>query len=370
MTEGTSPFLVDGQERLLRDDLLRCLRDRRFDQVDLLVSFVMKSGLDLIRGGLTDALDRGARLRVLTTDYLAVTDPDALARLLDLAELRPDTAATRVFQDPAVSFHPKAYLFSSTDGSIAEVFVGSNNLSASGIAGGVEWAVGVEHSAPFLAAFERLWSDPRSRPLTQALLADYRQRWQPPGARATGVIPEPPATPPAPRPVQREALTELERTRLDGYRAGLVVMATGLGKTWLAAYDSARPQFRQVLFVAHREEILRQSLEVFRRVQPDADLGLYYGGAKQPEARVLFAGVQALAANLRSVRARTIRLPRDRRVPPRRCAQLPEGHRLLSAGIPARPDGDPEPAGWCRPAGVVRGQLGLRVSAYRRHRAR
>jgi superfamily II DNA or RNA helicase/diadenosine tetraphosphate (Ap4A) HIT family hydrolase/HKD family nuclease len=293
-----SSVLVDGQERLLRDDLLRCLRDQRFDQVDLLVSFVMKSGFDLIRGGLADALDRGARLRVLTTDYLAVTDPDALARLLDLAELRPDTAATRVFQDPSVSFHPKAYLFSAADGSTAEVFVGSNNLSASGIAGGIEWAVGLDHSAPFLAAFERLWSDPRSRPLTHALLADYRQRWQPPGARATGVIPEPRAVPPAPRPVQREALTALEQTRLDGYRAGLVVMATGLGKTWLAAYDSARPQFRRVLFVAHREEILKQSLEVFRRVQPDAELGLYYGGAKQPEARVLFASVQTLAANL------------------------------------------------------------------------
>ena len=86
---------------------------------------------------------------MLTTDYLAVTDPDALARLLDLAELRPDTAATRVFQDPSVSFHPKAYLFSSADGSIAEVFVGSNNLSASGIAGGVEWAVGARTQRAF-----------------------------------------------------------------------------------------------------------------------------------------------------------------------------------------------------------------------------
>src|SRR5262249_38226847 len=139
--------------------------------------------------------------------------PDALARLLDLGELRPDGASTRVFQDPSVSFHPKAYLFSFADGSIAEVFIGSNNLSASGIADGIEWAVGADHGAPFLAAFERLWSDPRSRPLTRALLADYRQRWQPPAARVTGTIPEAPATPPAPRPVQREALEDLERTR-------------------------------------------------------------------------------------------------------------------------------------------------------------
>ena len=80
--------LVDGQHRLLRDDLLRCLRDPRLDRVDLLVSFVMKSGLDQLHGGLVDALDRGARIRMLTTDYLAVTDADALARLLDLAEVR------------------------------------------------------------------------------------------------------------------------------------------------------------------------------------------------------------------------------------------------------------------------------------------
>ena len=257
----------------------------------------MKSGLEQVYGGLLDALDRDAKVRVLTTDYLTVTDADALARLLDLAELRPEAIATRVFHDPATSFHPKAYLFSSADGAVAATFVGSNNLSASGIGGGIEWAIGADQAAPLIAAFERLWSDPRSRPLTHELLADYRLRWQP-AAHTAGVVPEPPARPPAPRVVQREALDALEQTRLEGFRRGLVVMATGLGKTWLAAFDTARPQFRRVLFVAHREEILRQSLEVFRRVQPDADLGLYYGGAKQSDARILFASVQTLAGSL------------------------------------------------------------------------
>ncbi len=207
--------LVDGQERLLRDDLLRCLRDPRFDRVDLLVSFVMKSGLEQVYGGLLDALDRGARVRVLTTDYLTVTDADGLARLLDLTELRPGVITTRVFHDPATSFHPKAYLFSSADSRAAAAFVGSNNLSASGIGGGIEWAIGVDQAVPLLAAFERLWADPRSKPLTHELLADYRLRWQP-AAHTTGVVPEPPARPPAPRPVQRDALTALEQTRLEG----------------------------------------------------------------------------------------------------------------------------------------------------------
>ena len=276
---ATEPYaLVDGQDRLLRDELLRCLRDPRFDRVDLLVSFVMKSGLEQIHGALLDALDRGVKVRVLTTDYLTVTDADALAGLLDLAEVRPDAVATRVFHDPATSFHPKAYLFSSADGLAAATFVGSNNLSASGIAGGIEWAIGADQAAPLLASFERLWSDPRSLPLTHDVLADYRRRWQP-AVHTAGVVPEPAAMPPAPRPVQREALDALEQTRLEGFRRGLVVMATGLGKTWLAAFDAARPQFR--------------------RVQPDADLGLYYGGEKQPDARVVFASVQTLASNLR-----------------------------------------------------------------------
>jgi superfamily II DNA or RNA helicase/diadenosine tetraphosphate (Ap4A) HIT family hydrolase/HKD family nuclease len=289
--------LVDGRIRVLRDDLLRCLRDPQFDRVDLLISFVMKSGLELVHGGIADALDRGAKLRVLTTDYLTVTDADALARLLDLAELRPEAVATRVFHDPATSFHPKAYMFSSADGAAAEVFVGSNNLSASGISGGIEWAIGADQVAPFREAFERLWSDSRSQPLTHAVLAEYRRRWQP-GAQDTGVLAEPPSKLPSPWPVQREALASLEQTRLLGFRCGLVVMATGLGKTWLAAFDTARPQFRRILFIAHREEILRQSLQVFRSVQPDGDLGLYYGGAKQPHARALFASIQTLARNL------------------------------------------------------------------------
>jgi hypothetical protein len=252
--------------------------------------------------------------------------------LLDLAEGR-QAIATRVFHDPTTSFHPKAYLFYSADGAATAAFVGSNNLSASGIGGGIEWALGADRADRLLVAFERLWSDPRSQPLTHELLADYRRHWQPTGNTA-GVMPEPPAIPPAPWPVQREALTALEQTRLQGFRRGLVVMATGLGKTWLAAFDSARPQFRRVLFVAHREEILRQSLEVFRRAQPDADLGLYYGGEKQLGASTLFAGVQTLAGNL------------HRFAPDRfdyvvidefhhAAAQLPPGDRPLPAGIPA-----------------------------------
>src|SRR5260370_37405695 len=122
--------------------------------------------------------------------------------------------------------------------------------------------MGADQAVPLLAAFERLWSDPRSQPLTHGLLADYRRRWQP-TAHTAGVVPEPPALPPAPRPVQREALAALEQTRLQGFRRGLAVMATGLGKTWLPAVDTAPPPFPRALFVAPPARIRRPSLARF-----------------------------------------------------------------------------------------------------------
>src|SRR5260370_28989992 len=85
--------------------------------------------------------------------------------------------------------------------------------------------MGADQAVPLLAAFERLWSDPRSQPLTHGLLADYRRRSQP-TAHTAGVAPEPPALPPAPRPAQREALAALQHTRLQRFPRGLPAMPT------------------------------------------------------------------------------------------------------------------------------------------------
>jgi superfamily II DNA or RNA helicase/diadenosine tetraphosphate (Ap4A) HIT family hydrolase len=295
--------LFDGHHRPLEDELLRHLRDARHDRVDLVVSFIKRSGLDLIDDALQDALERGAQVRILTTDYMEVTEHAALGRLLDLAAADHPPAQSsnlrvRVFRDAATSFHPKAYLFWSSRRSAATVLVGSSNLSRSGLAAGIEWNVAFASAGEALARFEGLWADPRAIELTAEWLRSYRPDQKVRTVPPVVEIVEPPVQPVEPRPIQREALTALEETRGAGHRAGLVVMATGLGKTWLAAFDSARPQFRRVLFVAHREEILRQSRDVFRRVQPDGDLGLYFGEEKDPDARIVFASVQTLARRL------------------------------------------------------------------------
>ena len=94
--------------------------------------------------------------------------------------------------------------------------------------------------------------------------------------------------------IQRKALAALQRSRAAGNTVGLVVLATGLGKTWLSAFDTMQPAYKRVLFVAHREEILDQACETFRKARPNAQLGLYTGRTKAPDADVVFASIQTL----------------------------------------------------------------------------
>ncbi|ORV46715.1 DUF3427 domain-containing protein [Mycobacterium conspicuum] len=294
--EVTTPVLIDGQVRLLLPELVRHLRHVNFDRIDIVVSFIKMSGLTLLIGPLEDALERGARVRILTTDYLGLTEPAALARLHDLMDDDPDAISVRVFRDKQVSFHPKAYLFYSAAEAAEAAFVGSSNLSGSGLDGGIEWNLMVGTIDELKQRFTVLWTDHRSAPLTDELISSYTPAptWVPDAVEAA----DRPMQPATPRPIQEEALHALAQTRADGFGAGMVTMATGLGKTWLAAFDAAQARAGRVLFVAHREEILKQSRDVFRQVNPEAMMGLYFGGEKQPDADFVFATVQTLSGSL------------------------------------------------------------------------
>lgn len=311
------PELVTSMGGRLRLELLRSLIRPDLDRIDLLVSFVMRSGIDLVAGHLDDALERGAHIRLLTTDYLQITDTSALGFFLDRLD-RPSAGRldARVFSDAGTSFHPKAYLFSSSETGAGVAYVGSSNLSRSGITQGVEWNIRTSDIGDLIAEFDLLWRDPRSRSLTSEWLAHYESERR---ARHAAPLPGGPDDeaersdadaelslegleeaehPPAPWSVQREALGALEATRIEGHEAGLVVMATGLGKTWLAAFDATRPEFGRVLFVAHREEILIQARDVFRRIRPAGALTLFTGSEREPDGDAVFASVQSLNRNL------------------------------------------------------------------------
>ncbi len=101
--------------------------------------------------------------------------------------------------------------------------------------------------------------------------------------------------PVTPHPAQQEALVSLREARLDGKERGLVIMATGLGKTWLAAFDVFQQNVNKLLFVAHREEILSQAINTFSNIFPDKEFGKFDAKNKDIHADFIFSSVQTLS---------------------------------------------------------------------------
>lgn len=289
VTGGESPFLP-----------YLCQAISHAAEIDIAVSFTKTTGLRLLLPDLHAALvERKSRVRFLTSDYLDITDPEAL-RLLMLLHLQG--AHVRVFESGGDSFHLKAYIFARIDrqGILqGQAFVGSSNISRQALQAGLEWNYRIVFPGDpgFLEVrnrFEELFCHPRTTQLTDAWIDAYaRRRVVLTGAVAPGSLEKEP--PPEPTDVQRQALTALRETREQGNSRGLVVMATGLGKTWLAAFDAQQFNAKRVLFVAHREEILQQAAETFLRIWPVRSVGFYDGKSRDIEVDLLCASVQTLS---------------------------------------------------------------------------
>lgn len=261
--------------------------------MDFASAFVMQSGVNLIWESLVDFVARGGKARIIAGDYLNYTDPLALAKLLDLGS----SIDLRIYETAGKSFHPKAYIFHQAGGQITG-FVGSSNLSKTALTDGIEWnyrvIAGGDGAADELAnSFEMLLNHPKTTTVTPEWISKYRKR-RGDKPKLVPVLAEidDAYTPPEPHLIQKQALLCLKQTRLSGNQAGLVVLATGLGKTWLSAFDSAA--FERVLFVAHREEILNQAISTFRKIRPWSKIGRYTGEEKDPDAEILFASIQTL----------------------------------------------------------------------------
>ncbi|MDO6461480.1 DEAD/DEAH box helicase family protein [Granulosicoccaceae sp. 1_MG-2023] len=309
---ASSYLITGGGDNQLLPALRRALTHAT--DIEIAVSFIRSTGLNLIFGDLVAAMEsdeRDVRLTLLTSDYMCITDPKALKKLLLLVERGADV---RVFEVGAKdSFHLKAYIFvRSAQGEMlsADAFVGSSNISAKALTDGLEWNYHLDYpnEADSLAGrrinevrrqFQQLMQLPQVRVLDHDWVERYQQRYQ----QARKVVPiqtadideqEPEPTVPSPRPHQVEALQALESTRARGFKKGLVVLATGMGKTYLAAFDAAQFSAVRVLFVAHREEILLQAEESFLTILPNKRVGRYTGKQKDDECDLLFASVQTL----------------------------------------------------------------------------
>jgi superfamily II DNA or RNA helicase/SAM-dependent methyltransferase len=276
--------------------------------IEIAVAFTKSTGVNLLFNALEDAISRAAdnsstarpatHLRFLTSDYLDITDPDALRRLMLLKDHGADV---RIYESAGGSFHLKTYIFTEelSDGTLkGRAFIGSSNISRQALQDGLEWNYRVDYpgTTGFFEAksrFNDIFESARTKELTDRWIDAYESRRKPPTQQVESGSNEY-LPPPHPTEIQKEALSALIETRNEGYRRGLVVLATGLGKTWLAAFDADQASARRILFVAHREEILSQAAETFLRIRPHARVGFYTGKQRDAQVDILCASIQTI----------------------------------------------------------------------------
>ncbi|WP_163777629.1 DUF3427 domain-containing protein [Myxococcus vastator] len=280
------------------------------DRIDLLCAFVRFAGLRLVRKQLEDFVRRGGRLRVITSVYTGSTERRALD---DLVKLGADVKVS--FETDQTRLHAKAWLFHRKTG-LHTAYIGSSNLTHSALVDGLEWNVRVSQAdnAGILervgATFEQYWSEPEfvsydperdGERLSTALARERGGSGASSLERLVALNIEF-----EPKPHQRQMLEALEAERQHGHRKNLVVAATGTGKTWVAAFDYRRLRAQgheRLLFVAHRDEILLQSQQVFQLVLRDAAFGERLVAGERPVhgGHHVFASVQSLQRQLETL---------------------------------------------------------------------
>lgn len=294
----TSLFTGARKEPNLQEEIKREIFSA--DEICMLVSFIKWSGLRTILDELKLFTERGKKLKIITTSYMEATDFKAVEELSKLAntevKISYDTERTRL--------HAKSYIFKRENG-FTTAYVGSSNMSNVAMTSGLEWNVKLSEKESFEiiakinATFETYWNDStfetfdnseKNREYLKNALSKSKNN----KTDMTFEFDIKPYT------YQKEILENLEAERkIFGRYRNLVVAATGVGKTVISAFDYKRfrdenPRAR-LLFVAHREEILKKSRDTFRYICKNLNFGELLVGNNKPESiENLFVSIQSL----------------------------------------------------------------------------
>lgn len=259
------------------------------------VAFVNFSGLQLFVDFLSKLNEKGIHGKIITSTYLNFSDPKALKILSNYENLD-----MKVYNDTKrKGFHSKAYIFEYED--YYKVIIGSSNLTQSALKSNVEWNVEIisKKTDPFinevLEEFTEIW-DSLDEVTDEFLneyenfinkLKDYNKKNPVQFEYKKEIIPN---------TMQQRAISNLEKLRNYGEKRALVIAATGTGKTFMSAFDVKQYHPKKMLFIVHREEILRKAEESFKKVfnNENLDTGFFTGKQKQYEQKFIFSTIQTL----------------------------------------------------------------------------
>ncbi|MCB9920213.1 MAG: DUF3427 domain-containing protein [Planctomycetes bacterium] len=266
------------------------------DRIDALMAFIRRSGIRTMRDAVRRHCDAGRQFRVLTTTYTGSTQVEALEELSELG------AAVKVSYDTTSSrLHAKSWLFH-RDSGFSTAYVGSSNLTYSAQTPGLEWNLRISAARnpdvvdKIATMFASYWAQGDFEDFDRDTFVD---RTKDRGTSRTLALP---SIELRLESFQERLLEQLELSRIQGHHRNLLVAATGTGKTVMSAVDYHRqrkrhPAAANLLFVAHRKEILEQSLDTFRWALRDRDFGeLWVGGQRPHDFHHVFASIQSLNA--------------------------------------------------------------------------
>lgn len=270
------------------------------------VAFITESGLATMKALLLDLKKKGVQGRILTSTYLFFNQPKVFRELLKLGNVEVRLTNLK-------GFHSKGYIFKQK--THYSLIVGSSNLTAQALKENYEWNVKLtshengEIVNHFKNQFEDVWT--QSEPLTKAWIDEYEKAYKKhneqnqlkvvaelPSSYQTNAIEN--ALEIKPNKMQQVALSQIQALRDEGKDKGLIISATGTGKTYLSAFDVRSFQPKRMLFIVHREQILNQAKSDFQRVLGgiESEFGLYVGEHRQKDKKYVFASIQTLSRDI------------------------------------------------------------------------
>lgn len=274
----------------IEDELLHC------DSFSISVAFITMGGISPLLQTLRTLEDKGIHGKILTTDYLAFSDPKALDKLATFSNIE---LKMYLVPDTKNGFHTKGYIFQSNE--IYKILIGSSNMTNTALTTNREWNTKIvstksgEFVSEMLDEFEELWNHPNTYSYN-AFIGAYRVHYE----EYKKVKPKEDIKLPSkqliPNSMQQAFISNLRKLRNENESKSLLISATGTGKTYASAFALQDQNPKKALFLVHREQIAKQALQSYRNVFGDTKtFGLLSGNSKDTDVDCLFATMQTMS---------------------------------------------------------------------------
>ncbi|MFZ2257999.1 MAG: DEAD/DEAH box helicase family protein, partial [Clostridiaceae bacterium] len=280
----------------LQEELSKC------DEFYISVAFITKGGVTPLLQVLKELEDRGVKGKILTTDYLTFSEPDALVKLNELTNIELKMYLTNNNQE---GFHTKGYIFKDAANGIFRIIVGSSNLTMNALTVNQEWNTKIvstqegEYAHSLRSEFDKLWNSSNSKSFTE-FIYDYETRYrikeEQKSMAADSRMPSLEKYRLEPNSMQVKFVNSLLKLRDQGETKALLISATGTGKTYASAFAIRDIKPKRMLFLVHREQIARQARESFRKVFPEKiQMGIISGSSLDYQSDFIFSTMQMMS---------------------------------------------------------------------------